>query len=408
MTSRSRSPRKSPSRWPERRRVLAAMLALVAGLASGPKAQERGPSPVSAADLRAAIGTLGDLDYPTRVKAARLVRRAPGEGAVPALLEAVREHADGYVRFKALVLLTGFNDPRTADAMAEVLDSPNDRLREVAYGYFEHHPSPALAARLLAALDKETGEFVRPSLVRALAPLAEGNAGVRDALVRDVGRGVDYFRSSVIEALGDYRVMSATKRITEVARLEGPLQDDAVLALGRIGDRSSLGVLAELQRTGAQRLQPSVAAAICLLGQNCSSHMGFLQKTLGFAEDHPGYQELLRGAAAGLGAIGARGNAEAVTMLLDVGVPSQDPVRAPVALALGLVALRNTPVLLEVLESRQDQPEALSLVAEGFDMLEEDLEEERFFATVRRAYWAAPDGSPRRQLCERLITKLDF
>jgi hypothetical protein len=136
--------------------------------------------------------------------------------------------------------------------------------------------------------------------------------------------------------------------------------------------------------------------------------MGFLLKTLGFAEDFPGYQELLRGSAAGLGAIGARGNGEAVTMLLDVGVPSQDPVRAPVALALGLVALRNTPVLLEVLEARTDQADALSLVAEGFDMLEEDLEEERFFAAVRRAYWAAPDRSARRVLCERLITKLDF
>jgi len=382
-------------------------LAFGAGGTAG-AVQERGPTPVSLSDLRAAIDRLGDLDYPTRMQAGRVVRRAPGSAAVPALLEAVREHADGYVRFKALVLLTGFSDPRTADAMEEALDYPNDRLREVAYGYFEHHPSPALAPRLLAALDQETGEFVRPSLVRALAPLAADDAEVRDALIRDAGRGVDYFRSSVIEALGDYRIVASAKRLAEIARLEGPLQDDAVLALGRIGDRASLGVLAELQRSGAQTLQPPVAAAICLLGQNCSSHMGFLLRTLGFAEDHPGYQELLRGAASGLGAIGARGNPEAVAMLLDVGVPSQDPVRAPVALALGLVALRNAPVLLDVLEGRPDQAEALSLVAEGFDMLEEDLEEERFFAAVRRAYWAAPDASPRRALCERLITKLDF
>ena len=37
-------------------------------------------------------------------------------------------------------------------------------------------------------------------------------------------------------------------------------------------------------------------------------------------------------------------------------------------------------------------------------MLEEDLEEERFFAAVRRAYWAAPDGSPTRALCEHLTS----
>ena len=95
-------------------------------------------------------------------------------------------------------------------------------------------------------------------------------------------------------------------------------------------------------------------------------------------------------------------------MLLDIGVPSEDPLRAPVALALGMVALRNTPVLLKVLETRKDRDQAVSLLAEGFDMLEEDLEEERFFALVRRTYWAAPDRSPTRALCEYLITKLDF
>ena len=41
-------------------------------------------------------------------------------------------------------------------------------------------------------------------------------------------------------------------------------------------------------------------------------------------------------------------------------------------------------------------------------MLEEDLEEERFFVAVRKEYWAAPDGSPLRKLCEKLINKLDF
>jgi HEAT repeat protein len=382
---------------------------LCAGLAAGETfSQERGPTPLSPADLQAAIGKLGDLDYATRMKAGRAIRRAPEAVAVPALLDAAREHADGYVRFKALILLTGFGDPRTVDAMEEALASPNDRLREVAYGYFEHQPAPSLTPRLLAALDKETGEFVRPSLVRALTALAPNDPQVRDVLMRDAMRGQDYFRSSVIEALGDYRIAAAMPRLVEIARIEGPLQDDAVLSLGKLGDKAALGPLAELQRNGSQALQPSVAAGICLLGQNCSSHMGFLQKTLGFAEDFPGYQELIRSSAAGLGAIGAHGNPDAVTMLLDIGVPSEDPLRAPVALALGLVALRNPPVLLKVLETRKDREQAVSLIAEGFDMLEEDLEEERFFALVRRTYWAAADRSPTRALCEYLITKLDF
>jgi hypothetical protein len=144
------------------------------------------------------------------------------------------------------------------------------------------------------------------------------------------------------------------------------------------------------------------------MGVNCSAHIGYLEKTLTYAETYPGYQDLLRAAAAGLGQIAQQGNADALRILFDVGIPSQDPVRAPVTLALGLVALRNTPLMLKTLEGRADQPGALGILAEAFDMLEEDLEEERFFVTVRRTYWAAPDGSPTRKLCEQLITKLDF
>ena len=51
---------------------------------------------------------------------------------------------------------------------------------------------------------------------------------------------------------------------------------------------------------------------------------------------------------------------------------------------------------------------ALTLVAEGFDMLEEDLDKERFFVLVRRTYWDAAEKSPRRTLMQTLIGKLDF
>jgi HEAT repeat protein len=375
--------------------------------ATATAAQERGPTTVSPAELRQAIGQLGALDYDTRMTAGRTVRRAPPDQAVPALMQAVSEHADGYIRFRALVLLTGFNDPRTPDAMKEAIASPNDRLREVAYAYFEQHPDPALTARLLAALDKEEGEFVRPSLIRALAALAK-DPTVAQVLIRDAGRGVDYFRSTVIEALGDYKVAAAIPRLIEIAKIEGPLQDDAATALGKIGDKSAMPTLALLQRSAPAETQPAIAAAICLLGTNCDAHIGYLEKTLRFAADYPGYQELLRGAAAGLGAISSQGQLETLAFLLDVGIPSQDPVRAPVTLALGLVALRNVPLMLKALEARSDQNEAIGILAEAFDMLEEDLEEERFFVAVRRAYWAAANGSPARRLCEQLISRLDF
>jgi HEAT repeat protein len=370
-------------------------------------AQERGPTPASPEQIRAAIDKLADLDYATRMSAGRTVRRAPAAQVVPALLQAVAEHADGFVRFRALILLTGYTDPRIEDVMETMLSSPNDRLREVAYGYFEMNPKFALGPKLLAALEKEDGEFVRPALVRALAAIPR-DLKIIDVLMRDAMRGVDYFRSTVIEAIGDYKVALALPRLAEISKVEGPLQDDAATAIGKIGDKAHLGTLAAMQQSAPKETQPAIAAAICLMGTNCSAHISYLHKTLTFADTYPGYQDLLRGAAAGLGNIARQGNADALNILFDVGIPSQDPVRAPVTLALGLVALRNTPLMLKTLLARGDQDAAIGIVAEAFDMLEEDLEEERFFVAVRKEYWAAPDGSPARKLYELLINKLDF
>jgi HEAT repeat protein len=228
------------------------------------------PQTVSAEQLKAAIDKLGDFDFDTRTGAARTVRRTAASQAVPALLQAVAEHRDGYVRYRALVILTGFNDPRTRDAMRESRTSPNDRLRTVAYSFFEHHPDRAMIPDLVAALDQEQGEFVRPALVRALA--AQGDdPRVRQVLLRDVGRGEDFFRGAVIEALGDYKALYAYDALVAVARLDGPLQDDAALALGKIGDKRALETLAMLQKSAPRQSQPTVAAAICLLGVNCSS-----------------------------------------------------------------------------------------------------------------------------------------
>jgi HEAT repeat protein len=393
-------------------RIAALVAALVLSVASA-EAQERGPTPASPEQIKAAIDKLADLDYQTRLAAGRTIRRAPAAQTVPALLQAVNEHADGFVRFRSLILLTGYSDPRIEEVMEATLASPNDRLREVAYAYFEYQRVPRLMPRIFAALDKEEGEFVRPAVVRAIAAYA-GTAKTADAakmteaLIRDAGRGVDFFRSTVIEAIGDYKIASGVARLTEVAKLDGPLQDDAAIALGKIGDKASINTLAALQQSAPKENQPAIAAAICLLGTNCSAHIGYLEKTLTFAETYPGYQDLVRSASSGLGHLAQKGNEEALRILFDVGIPSRDPLRAPVTLAVGLAALRNTPLLLKTLQTRSDLDGAVGLVAEAFDMLEEDLEEERFFVAIRKEYWAAPDGSPIRKLCELLINKLDF
>ena len=95
-------------------------------------------------------------------------------------------------------------------------------------------------------------------------------------------------------------------------------------------------------------------------------------------------------------------------VLFDAGIPAADPARAPIALALGMAVLRNPAGVLPALESRKDRDAALSLLQEAFDMLSEDYEEERFFVEIRKAYWSAAAGSPRRQVAEALIQKLEF
>jgi HEAT repeat protein len=388
----------------------AAALACAAAIAAAPAplAPQRGDTrQTSAAELAAAIGKLGKFEAPVRTAAARAVRRAAPAQAVPALIEAASGHADGYVRFRALVLLSGFNDVRAREVMSAALEDRNDRLRTVAYAYFEHNRERGMAARLLALLDKEDGEFVRPALTRALAAYGD-EPEVQKALSALVLRGIDLYRGAVIDALGDYRAAYALTPIMEVARLDGPLQEDAILAMGRIGDKRALGLLQELQRTAPRVRQPAVAAAICLLGINCESHQKFVVDTVNFSIVNLGYQDLLRASARALGEIAVAGRDEAAGLLLDTGIPARDPARSPIALAFGMVALRNTPLALKVLGARRDLRDAALLLRDAFDMLEEDYEEERFFATVRRSYWQAAEGSPERKLADALIQVLEF
>lgn len=384
--------------------------ALIAQQAAAPAQKPPPPdaqAPVTAEQVRAAIGRLGDLDFPIRSTAARTVRRADPAVAVPALLSAVKQHTDEYVRFRALVILSGFNDPRTRDVMVAAVTDKNDRMRTVAYAYFERNPDKAVIPRLLDALKSEASEFVRPALTRALAAHADDPA-VRQTMEGLVMQGQAFFRSVVIEAIGDHRGAYALKPLTEVAKTDGPLQDDAVLALGKIGDKSILPILAGLQRTAPRESQPGVAAAICLLGVNCSSHQPYIVDSMRFSIANLGFQSLLRASSAALSVLAVAGREDALTELIVQGAPTRDPIRAPMALALGTVALRNPPIILKVLETAPLREPATELLREAFDMLEEDFDEERFFATVRRAYWQAPAGSPARIVADTLIRKLEF
>jgi HEAT repeat protein len=83
------------------------------------------------AELEQHIANLGALDFPVRMHAARLIRRTPGAEAVPLLAEAARQDPNEFVRYRALVLLTAFNDPGTRRLMEDLIRDRNDRVREV-------------------------------------------------------------------------------------------------------------------------------------------------------------------------------------------------------------------------------------------------------------------------------------
>lgn len=375
--------------------------------AGAQKPQPVEPAAVTAAQVQAAIDQLGSIEFPVRSAAARTVRRADAPIAVPALLQAVKQHKDEYVRFRALVVLSGFNDPRTRDVMVSAIADRNDRMRTVAYGYFERNPDKTIVPRLLQQLKVEQSEFVRPALTRALAAHGDDPA-VRPVMEGLVMQGQAFFRSVVIEALGDHRAAYALKPLVEVAKTDGPLQDDAALALGKIGDKSVVPALAALQRTAPRESQPSIAAAICLLGVNCGSHQPYIVQSLRFSIAKIGFQSLLRSSASALAVLAVAGREDALAELINQSAGTEDPVRAPLVLAVGTVALRNTPLLLKVLENESLRSPAVDLLREAFDMLEEDFEEERFFASVRRTYWQSAAGSAPRAVADTLIRKLEF
>lgn len=380
---------------------------MIAVHAAAAHTQSVAPAAVSDTDLSAAINALGAFDFPARLAASRTVRRAAPAQVVPALTAAARSHADSYVQYRALVLLAGFSDSSTPQVMQSLMTDRNDRLRAVAYAWFGHHPSPAIVPALIDALSREASEFVRPSLTRALAAQTS-DARAQAALLPLVMSGEDFFRAEVIQAIGDYKITAARDAVLAVAKLDGPLQDDAVLALGKLGDGSVLEPLAQLQRTVARERQPAIAAAICMLGVNCEAHHKYLAETLRYAADTAGYQLLLRSSARALGALAGRGDQTAMMALLDIGIPAGDASRAPVALALGEAAVRGPAAMLRALGDRKDQAAAIELLRDAFDMLEEDFEEELFYVDVRRAYWASAEGSAARRLAEAVIQKLEF
>jgi hypothetical protein len=383
--------------------VLLMLLLLLVGATPDPRGQAQVVLPAPS-DLKQNIANLSSLDFPVRMHAARLIRRTPEAQAVPALVEAARRDANEFVRYRALVLLTAFNDRGTPDLMRELIRDRNDRVREVAYKWLERNPDPQLAATLLASLQTEESEFVRPALVSALAALGS-DASVQRALIGEVPRGLDFFRSAVIDALGRHRAVYAVDGIAATSRLEGPLQDDALLALGRIGGARATTAIGEFT-SGTPEAAQMIRGAQCLLGNFCSEQITALVAAASSDEGRP---STIRGAIDALEAVAQNRNEAALAALVGLAA-RQSALRERIAVAVASVALRQPDWVVERIGAA-DEPtrdSIITMLKDGFDSLDEDFNEEQFFAAVRAGYWRAGDGSSPRTLAATLIQRLEF
>jgi hypothetical protein len=381
-------------------RLTFALLLTLASAVTGDAQQPSSPS------VKASIDRLGNFDYATRTVAARTVRRVPASEAVPALVQAVRTHPDQFVRYRALVLVTAFNDRGTPDLMRSLFKDRNDRVREVAYRWFAAYPEPAMSRALLASLQSEQAEFVRPALVAALAAIGN-DPQVQAALIAEAGRGFDFFRIAVIEALGERRATYAADAIAAAAKMDGPIQDDAVLALGRIGGTRATEALAALKPEGTEVIA-SLHAAQCLLGQDCA---GRIKALLDIATDPRASSQTARAAISSLGAIAVKPEASAITELAGLARSSTAGLRDAAAVQFSIVAVRAPNAVLSWLDGLTDEAareSAYALLSDGFARLEDDFAKEQFFAAARAGYWKASEGSPGRTRIAALIEKLEF
>jgi hypothetical protein len=360
-------------------------------------------APVS---LSTHIGNLSSLDYSTRTKAAQAIRRLPAAEAVPALVDAVKKHRDEFVRYRAFIVLSSFNDRGTAELVGGLLRDANDRLREVAYKWLEAHPDPGLVPTLLSSLQTEQAEFVRPAVVSALAAVGD-DARVQKALLGEIGRGLDFFRGAVIESLGRRRAAYGLDGIAAVAKLQGPLQSAAVIALGRIGGARALAMLTPLAaESPSPPLALTLRAARCMAGEQCDAALEAITAAVGAPSVSAA---VLRAGMGGLTAIATTGNQPAIVALVTL-ASRGGVVRDQAAIGLGTVAVMDPDYTIAWLDraSQQTRETAIVLLKDGFDDLEEDFGEEQFFAAARATYWKAADGSDTRSLASLLIQRLEF
>ena len=181
---------------------------------AAPAPGARAPQAVAPRRCSAAIDKLGDLDYATRTAASRTVRRAAAEQAVPALCRPSPATPTATCAIARWCCSTGFNDPRTRDAMREA----HRRVRTIGCARSptassSTTPIARWRRRCSPALEKEQAEFVRPGA----GPRA-GGARRRPATVQARAARGRRPRRGFLPQRGDRGARRLTRRHTRSTR----------------------------------------------------------------------------------------------------------------------------------------------------------------------------------------------
>ena len=147
-------------------------------------------------------------------------------------------------------------------------------------------PSREILPALIAALEREQSEFVRPALTRALAA-SQADPAVQKALEPLIMRGEDYFRGSLIEALGDYQAAWAREPSPKSPCLPGRYRMTRLWRLRKIEAVSRYPCSPLCRKPRAMRHSRPLAVATCLITKDCAAHLDYLTKTLTFAAARP-------------------------------------------------------------------------------------------------------------------------
>ena len=182
--------------------------------------------------------------------------------------------------------------------------------------------------RLLERSRRRSREFVRPALTRALAAHGEDRKS-RQAMKRLVMRGQDFFRSAVIEALGDYRArLRARRRSSRSRSSTARCRTMRRWRWGRSATSAALDGAGGTAANGAARARSrrSPPRSACS-ASTAARTRSYLVDSLTFAIANTASRNCCARAARALAALAASGRAGRRGRADRAGAPTRDPAR---------------------------------------------------------------------------------